>query len=664
MTTWTKSLHDEDLQSLDTATYSDSAHTDNGAAEPEALDSFQVQLQSAEASQKAKVKTSVGVVLLLLLASGLLAGKAILPPLPGKDVLGKNEPPPHPSVESREAQQALNAVEAREEEQRKPSDRAREEDAAEKALAPREALMQRKLEKIQELFASAESFVYVIATEEAETLADNVEQQLVKAQSLSREPGKLEAVEECLQDAVKNMRNLDYLAEKHCEFLISVEEKSREFLSLWDSEAAADFASFVDDGLDPADTVHRMVIMFHSMQHAFQQVGESFGKVSRVLLARRRFDTEEDTQLVDDKLDDLHFLNSSVKSKNGFHELAGKLKTDIHEGIRAKELRSLEEELLLLQRDFTPIQLSAKLARKANEMKVKASLAEAFELSFVEEKAKEVNGLLATLREQVTEVESTSGENVFQAVNQAQETAQEARELLYALREEAKTLLPALPRSLFSLRKLMFVEETERMHDLCVLEGKEILNILEEAKARAQKWLDPEDYSPGHFHQLGTEVFEGLLSTVRQLKGEVGSRVSRSRMAFMESQEAESPEAALSVMKSQTRSLVQLVKVKEEARLVLLDIKSLELLKKDIDLLQAAGVVARLCKVSSTFAAVKALKSVAKDYSKAHKALMDAKTLVEVLNNILRLRSAVTAMYSAVAAHKTGEDFEEVQNPL
>ncbi|CDJ41767.1 hypothetical protein, conserved [Eimeria tenella] len=664
MTTWTKSLPDEDLQSLDTAAYSDSVHTDNGAVEPGALDNLQLQLQSAEASQKAKVKTSVGVVLLLLLASGLLAGKAIFCPLPGKYVLGENEPPLHPSVESREACQALNAVGAREEEQRKPSDRAREEAAAKDALAPEKALMQLKLEKIQELFAYAESFVYVIGTEEAEKLADNVEQQLGKAQSLSKEPGKLEAIEECLQDAVKNLRNLDRLAGKHCEFLISVEGKSGEFPSLWDTEPAADFASFEDGGLDPVDTVHRMVIMFNSMQQAFQKVGESFEKVSRVLLAKKHFNTEEDTQLVEDKLDDLHFLNSSIKSKNGFHELARKLKADIHEGIRAKELRSLEEEMLLLLRDFTPIQLSAKLARKANEMKVKASLVEAFELSFVEEKAKEVNGLLATLHQQVTQVETTSGENMFYAVNKAQETAQEARELLHALREQAKTLLPVLPSSLFSLRKLMFVEETERIHDLCILEGKVILSILEDARFRAQKWLDPEDYSPGHFHQLGSEIFEGLLSNIRQLKGEVGTRVSRSRMAFIESQEAENPDAALTAMKSQARYLVQLVKVKEEARLVLLDIKSLELLRKDIDLLQAAGLIARLCKVSNTFAAMKLLSSVAKDYSKAHKSVMDAKTLVEVSDNMVRLRSAVTAMYSAVAAHKTGEDFEEAPSPL
>lgn len=671
---WTNSLHEDDLQSFENNT-EDGAPPSSTEDEKEAtLTTESSQVQSAPPPRKTGSKVGAGLAVLLLVAMGALAGAAVHPAAREKGLLGKAPQPLHPPGELQ------SLAEAKKEEERpgaqvgrKPGERPREGSAkaAQKLKAPKpvvtaeeRALLQAKLKKMQELSTAAESLACAIQTQKAEKVADEVESHVKKAEALINKPGREDSVEKCFRKALKQLQSLDLMALGRGESLAASAAKLPEFPTLW--EAISDIIQYISPTgmLDHEDTLHRLLIMFNSMSSASVEMRKYFEQTNEAFLSRKRFESENDGAFLTENTENIYFMDSFIESEKKFCVLGGKLKECIYDGLRAKGLKALEDQLLPLQEDFTNTQIRLEMAKNKYNAGDEVSHETESSLRSAEAKFEEAHDLIIKLRDQVEMVERKSHQEAFEAYQVAQEMAAKARALVNDLKSVADSL-EGLSGDPESLSKETLKGMAKHIHDACIFESDAATRFLESVRCRAARGVYVGNQSLTEmFHVLQAEVFDEVLSQMRSIKSKVGTIVSQSWAAFHQSQAANDSAAALDAMKTLTKVLAQLVNAKAEARLLVLDSKLLDLLEEDMELLQKASNYARVREFPNQSRVAELMEFYDADFENANTAAVEAKTISGVTRGMVKMRMAMIALYRTITAQSMGLQIDEGQATL
>ncbi|CDJ41766.1 hypothetical protein, conserved [Eimeria tenella] len=664
MIPWTSSLPEDDLQSFENNTDDGGPPLSTEEEKEATLTAESSQLQTAPPPRKTGSKVGAGLAVLLLVVMGALAGAAVLPAAREKGLLGKIAQPLHPPGELQRVAEAKRREERPGAQVgRKPGERSREESAkaAQKAKAPKpvvtaeeRALIQAKLKKMLELSSAAEGLACAIQTQKAEKVADAVEKQVKKAEELSKKPGREDSVEKRLQEALKQLRSLDLMALGRGESLAAAAAKLPQFPTVWD--ARSDIGQHISPTgmLDHEDTLHRLLIMFNSMSSASVEMRQYFEQTKEAFLSRKRFEGEDDAELLTENTENIYFMDTFIESERKFCALAGKLKDCIYEGLRAKGLKELEDRLLPLQEDFTNTQILLEMAKNKYNAGDEISLETESSLRSAETKVEMAHDLIIALREQVDLVETKSHAEALNAYQAAQEMAEKARALVDDLKAVADAV-DGLSGDPESLSKDTLIGMAKHIHDACIIESDAASRFLESVRCRAARGVYVGNQSLTEmFHVLQAEVFDEVLSQMRSIKSKVGTIVSQSWAAFHQSQGAKDSTAALDALKTQAKVLAQLVNAKAEARLLVLDSKLLDLLEEDMDLLQKASNYARVREFPNQSRVAELMEFYDADFENANTAAVEAKTIAGVTRGMVKMRMAMIALYRTITAQSMG----------
>ncbi|CDJ68990.1 hypothetical protein, conserved [Eimeria necatrix] len=517
-----------------------------------------------------------------------------------------------------------------------------------KSRIPEVAIMEGKLEKSRKLLSAADRLAFLVTKPQAKELIGDAHEHVEQARLQFTNSGDIIASEEQLLLAVQDVRKLYLAAIAQCDALVNKVDMS-EFFPMAGLETEGDETPLKAGKLNPEDTVQSMMITFYEIKDVYFEMIEQFQGVGRAPLNSKPFENEEDIDVLTDISDDLLFLWNAVASQQNLVWLANEFRNRIFTGLKEHMLSVSKTLLAFSESRLKHAQITIKLARKAHKPKGYAS--KTYELKFAEKKLAEAENGLNALRERIKELEATTKwEDMSEDTKVVLlQEAEQAKKLMLGLHKPVSEV-PSIPHDLKLQSEELILDEAEGVHNACLAESHAVRELLKDAKARLEAWLEGA-YSEGMDDtiQLSEDVYSELLSKIKQIREQAKQEVTAAAQSLLQAKEALGAAGAADPLKTQTERLVNLISIREKARQLALESERLELSELEFASLQRVATDAKIYRFRDSSAAKEHIITDTKEYEEAKRAVVQSETVVEMQAAMNRLRRSVAAMTRNIA---------------